>query len=403
MLSDEARRAVTDVARAMLSVRPLAQARGAVSRLPTGLEPGESAACAEAVLTAVAAELEVPGLEFGPRGDGAEQSVFELVMAEHLDLAARLVVLGPLTAGDLAAAVAEARKVAAKVAAESFGRHRRPTDAVSADGARLQVYEAGEPGRPAVVLASACGMPAELCEPWIELLARDHHVLTWESRGLFGAVTQFDTLGHDTAVQAADVFAVMDHCGVERAHVMGFCGGSVIALAAAAARPERVTSLSLWHGAYELGGDCPKADHHRNMQALMEMAAGDRDTAAGVQSVFVQTMLAGLPPGTAHLVLYPYATPELFYRYCRVNGPITDIDVRGMLAGVRQPVLVVTSEDDSTADPAGSRWVADRLPGAELRVEPHGDHMSLFTMSGAVGALAVDFLARVESPLQAAG
>ncbi|MEU2246397.1 alpha/beta hydrolase [Streptomyces sp. NPDC019224] len=401
MLSDEAGRAVTDIARAMLSLRPLAQARGAASRLPTGLRAGEAAESAAALLAAVAAELDVPGMDFVPGTD--VEGVFERVMAEHLDLEGRLAVLGPIAAGDRAAVVTEARKAAAKVAAESFGRHRRPTDALSFDGAALPVYEAGEPGRPAVVLASACGMPAELCEPWIELLSRDHHVVTWESRGLFGAVEEFDALGHDTDAQAADLFAVMDHCGIDNAHVMGFCGGSVIALAAAAARPERVSSLSLWHGAYELGEDCPKADHHRNMQALMAMAASDRATAAGVQSVFVQTMLSSLSAGMAHLVLYPYATPELFYRYCRVNGPITDIDVRGMLAGVSQPALVVTSEDDSTADPAGSRWVAARLPAAELRVEPHGDHLSLFTMDGAVGALAVDFLARTGSPLPAAG
>ncbi|WP_415949104.1 alpha/beta fold hydrolase [Streptomyces sp. KLOTTS4A1] len=397
MLSDEAGRAVTELARAMLSLRPLARALGSGARLTTGLGPGAEAASAAAVLDAVAAELDVPGLDFTAAGDTADEGVFERVMAEHLDLPARLAALGPITAKDRPAAVAEARKAAARVAAESFGRHRRPTDAVSFDGARLPVYEAGEPGRPAVVLASACGMPAELCEPWIELLSRDHHVVTWESRGLFGGAEDFDSLGQDTAAQAADVFAVMDHCGIESAHVMGFCGGSVIALAAAGARPERVSSLSLWHGAYELGEDCPKADHHRNMQALMAMAAGDRDTAASVQSVFVQTMISSLPPGMAHLVLYPYATPELFYRYCRVNGPITDIDVRGMLAGVTQPALVVTSEDDSTADPAGSRWVAERLPEAELRVEPTGDHISLFTMGGAVGALAVDFLARVTS------
>ena len=42
----------------------------------------------------------------------------------------------------------------------------------------------------------------------------------------------------------------MDHGGVATAHVIGLCDGAVIALAAAAQRPERVASLSLWHGTY---------------------------------------------------------------------------------------------------------------------------------------------------------
>ena len=39
---------------------------------------------------------------------------------------------------------------------------------------------------------------------------------------------------------------------------------------------------------------------------------------------------------------------------------------------------MVTSADDSTAHPAGSRFVAAALPDARLLVLPHGDHISLF-------------------------
>jgi pimeloyl-ACP methyl ester carboxylesterase len=103
-------------------------------------------------------------------------------------------------------------------------------------------------------------------------------------------------------------------------------------------------------------------------------------------------------PELAHLVLYPYANPELMYRYGKLNGSIMHTAVEPLLAEVRRPALVVTSEDDHTAHPEGSRRVAEALPGATLRVEPHGDHISLFRARGATPHLARTFLAGTGNP-----
>ncbi len=53
-------------------------------------------------------------------------------------------------------------------------------------------------------------------------------------------------------------------------------------------------------------------------------------------------------------------------------------NVSSLLSQVTQTSLVVTSNDDNTAHPAGSRFVAERLPNARLQMEKHGDHLSLF-------------------------
>lgn len=256
------------------------------------------------------------------------------------------------------------------------------------DGEPIPAYAAGDPAAPAVVIASACGMPVRLAEPWIRGLSASYRVLTWESRGLFAENFAGAT---DVAAQVRDMVAVMDHFGVPVAHVVGLCGGAVLALVAAREHADRVSSLSLWHGDFELGDMVPKTDHQRDLQALMAMAARSRDSARGIQATLSRTMLAGTPPGLAHLVLYPYATPELLYRYCRLNGAIMSMDVRPMLDGVVQQALVVTSEDDHTAHPAGSRHVADRLARGRLHVTAHGDHLSVFEGT-TVLAVAMDFL-----------
>ncbi|MEU1047225.1 alpha/beta hydrolase [Streptomyces sp. NPDC005897] len=380
MTEQQARAAATALAEAVHGVRALA------ARLDPPARVAVPAGPRAALLAALAERLGVP-LAVGPAAPDGESGVFERIIGERLGPA-----LGRSELDDLPAGPDEITRIADRVAAASFDRFRTDHDAVAPDGARLPVYTAGDPDAPAVLIASACGMPAELCSRWLELLGTDYRIVTWETRGLFVDEPDFDKLEWDTEAQAEDVFAVMDHLGIRSAHLLGFCGGSVIALAAARRSPERIDSLSLWHGAYELGPQSPKLDHHRNIQALMAMAAEDRATATAVHAVFLGTMLGGTPPDLAHLVLYPFATPELFYRYCRVNGAITDIDVNPLLVGVDHPTLVVTSEDDTTANPLGSAEVARRLPNATLSVEPTGDHISLFKLGGRLGELALDFL-----------
>lgn len=268
-------------------------------------------------------------------------------------------------------------------------------DVLARDGARLRSYAAGQPGWPAIVIASACGMPVQLCEHWLQFLSASYRVLTWETRGLFagpGSAVEFDRIGHDLASQAADLLAVMDAHGVPSAHLMGLCGGATIALQAAASQPGRVSSLSLWHGDFS-GSPGPATSHQENLKALMAMAVQSREDAAVINAALAQAATATVPPELVELVSYPYGSAELFYRYCVLTGQTMNTDITGLLASIRQPCLVVTSEDDHTAHPVGSHQVAAALPGAVLRVEPHGDHLSVFGAAERLRQLMTDFLA----------
>jgi pimeloyl-ACP methyl ester carboxylesterase len=270
-------------------------------------------------------------------------------------------------------------------------------EVLSFDGAPLKAYALGKRRDRAVVLASACGMPVELCEPWMRRLAEDYLVVTWESRGLFDggldSAEGFDRQAQHLDAQAADLLAVMDHFGVAGGHLMGLCGGAMIVLAAAMAHSERATSLSLWYGDYELGLRCPKTSYQKDLKDFLSMAAEDRSLATSLRSVFCRSLLNTPLPDLAHLTLYPYANDELLYRYARLSNGIMARDVTPQLGKVAQKTLVVTSQDDTKAHPEGSRLVAADLPKATLHVEPHGDHITLFHAEPAITELAVRFIA----------
>jgi 3-oxoadipate enol-lactonase len=401
MLEPRARQAIARLVTAVLAVKPVTEGVSAPIRVvPVGQAPADPPASwprprwdeLDQLLARITRRAGVAGLTLSRTAALGDLQVFERVISERLALADLAGPVPPRPEDWLA----EVDQVTAQTMIDSFDVFFHKEEIVSGDQLPLNVYAAGS-GREVVVLVPACGLPAALAESWMRLLARDRRLLTWESRGLFGAGGDGDH-AVDTAAQAADLFAVMDHYGVNRAHLIGLCGGAVIALAAAASQPDRICSLSLWHGAYEFGSGSPRTRFQNDLIELMGLAAHSRATARSVQATFGQVALTNMPAEVAHLVLYPYISPELFYRYCRLNGALARTDVEPYLPQVRQPTLVVTSRDDETAHPQGSRQVAAGLPNARLRVEPHGDHGSLFRPDCPLIQVAADFITEQQLP-----
>lgn len=268
------------------------------------------------------------------------------------------------------------------------------------DGTPLRCWAAGPEGAPAVVVVSAVGMPVGLAVPWLAALSTEYRVVTWESRGLF-VTGSGPGLGarpdHTLDAQSDDVLAVLDGFGIAHAHVLGLCGGAVLALAAAS-RSERVTSLSLWHGDWELGDEAPKTVHQHDIGSLLAMVARGPGQATAMHRLMSRpSALDALRPDIAHYLVHPYATPELLHRYGLLNGAIMTADCRRLL-DAPQPALVVTSDRDTTAHPAGSAFVARRLPRSELRTLPDGDHLTAFDAGDELVALARRFLRSVTVP-----
>ncbi|MFD3497952.1 alpha/beta fold hydrolase [Streptomyces sp. NPDC058676] len=337
------------------------------------------------LLNRLTAALELPRLDVVP--ETAPLWSVELALSRRLMLDCDLVE----AAGSARPGSGELEDVARSALAAFPGQ---PVVVPAYDGSPLRCWTAGREDRPAVALVSACGMPVGLAARWMKALCGSFRVVTWESRGLFpaeGGPGPAAMGGHGLAAQASDLLAVLDGFGIRRAHAMGLCGGAAVALAAACGSA-RVVSLSLWHGDYELGGAAPKTDHQRDVESLLAMASRSLKQATGLHRLMRRpAALTGMRPDIAHHLVHPYSTPDLLHRYGLLNGAIMSTDCRPFLAA-GQPALVVSSPKDTTAHPAGSEYVARRLPQAELRMLPDGDHLSAFDAGPELVCLAEDFL-----------
>jgi class 3 adenylate cyclase len=178
-----------------------------------------------------------------------------------------------------------------------------------------------------------------------------------------------------------DLRAVMDAASSERAAIVGLSEGVPMSLLFAATYPERTTALvlmggfprTMWAPDYPCGWT--EERYRQEHEADMKIFFGPRDVA-------IQSWQEIFGAEATRLIDYyrQSASPAMVTALSRLNA---EIDVRGVLAAIRVPTLLVHGENDHVPI-GGARYMADRIPGARLiefagaRHVPAGDDFERF-------------------------
>jgi pimeloyl-ACP methyl ester carboxylesterase len=255
-------------------------------------------------------------------------------------------------------------------------------------------YEAHGEGEP-LVLIRGLGSNADHWYAQAPVLSGHWQVIVFDNRGI---ARSRDPGGAFTiADMASDTVALMDDLGIPEAHVLGLSMGGMIAQELAVSHPGRVRSLIL------------AATHCGGAQAIKpsEEVAGAIGRVASENSE--QARLASLPvffaPRTLNekqQVIQDYAAvsmrhpagPEILTRQM---AAIARHDTCGRLSRITAPTLVITGAEDVLVPPGNARILADRIPGAELRVIPECGHQVLIEAPEASNQAIIEFLQQVES------
>jgi 3-oxoadipate enol-lactonase len=336
-----------------------------------------SGTCGQApdVVTAVCEALHVP-LTFDAPSSGSSRDFAVVALAAEIQRAQRSPELCGLRGQDVAAAATEARRRYDEEEAR-YRTHavRRP------DGTVITAVETGLRQGPCVLISPPCALSYRLSLPWLRALRPACRCVIMQTRGTSERIEDaegFDRRGYGVGHQVDDLLALTEELATGPVHLMGLCDGAAVALTAATRRPDLITSLSLWHAAVELGGEVDRTDHQINLCALLDLGGESRATAAWLRGKLTSGPMSGVPERIGPLVVRPYATPELFYRYAKLTGATMRWDSRQTAAKVHRPCLVVTSQDDHTAHPAASQRLAEILPSARLVVAETGTHLDAF-------------------------
>lgn len=246
---------------------------------------------------------------------------------------------------------------------------------VHTDGVALSGEDSGQGGASPVVLLHGLTATRRYVTMGSRALERGgHRVIAYDARG-HGRSTPAPDRSYGYERLAADLRAVLDFAGIERAVLAGVSMGAHTAVRFALDSPERVAALALITPAYE-----PSAfDTEQYLARWDELARGLREQ--GVDGFVRANHLDTLPPEWREIVDAALRQRMSGHEHLDAVADALEAVPRSrpfedmaQLATLSVPTTIVASRDE--ADPLHPLAVGERyaqlIPGAQLVVEEAG-------------------------------
>jgi class 3 adenylate cyclase/esterase/lipase len=236
--------------------------------------------------------------------------------------------------------------------------------AQTSDDVNIAYFSMGE-GLPVVFLPPVpwSHLQLELADPgyrrWFEANSRSRRLIRYDNRGSGSSDRRVENMALEDFL--LDIDAVVDKLGLEQFVLCGISIGGPIAIAYASRYPERVSKLALWcsparwEDVANPQGEALKALRETDWSLFTETVAhamvagwGSSDEAR----TFATLMRESIEPD---IVLH---SDLMEWRY----------DLSGDLIGIQCPTLVVHRRECQYPDISAARYIAARVPNAELVV-----------------------------------
>lgn len=233
---------------------------------------------------------------------------------------------------------------------------------------------------PVVLMTHGFGASSHMFAANARSLAEDHSVVSWDIRGHGQSGSPPDPDAYSPVLAVADMAAILDSVGADRAVVAGHSLGGFLSLAFTLAHPERVRGLIL----IDTGPGFRQADGRAGWNKLARRFAAD----------FEAHGLAGHQGGAEFSPEVHRGGAAGLARAAR--GILTQHDslVIDSLPTIAVPTLIIVGEDDAPFL-AGSTYMAGKIPDATLVVIAGAGHAPNVTHPDDFDAAVRDFLDRI--------
>lgn len=266
------------------------------------------------------------------------------------------------------------------------------------DGVRLHYEAFGRRSLPAVLMIQGLGADKHGWDMQRFALARNYRVIAFDNRGAGRSDKPFGP--YSIEQMADDAVAVLDHAGVDSAHVVGASMGGAISQVMCLRHPTRVLSLTLACTA------CRNQPWRREllerwMQTAQERGMGAM-TSEAARWVMAPRSFRRLVPTFGWLGPFAMGRPaHSFVAQIRAILAASD-ELAEQLHNVHVPTLVIVGNQDILTPRGDSEEIADRIPGAELVVISGAAHGFMVEHASTFNKIVKEFLHRVsQAPLAA--
>lgn len=238
-------------------------------------------------------------------------------------------------------------------------------DTVRLNGVDLY-YEVHGAGEPLLLIHGGLGHGA-LWSRQIPAFAEHFQVIVPDSRG--HGRSSFDDTPIGYALMARDVVALLDHLGVEAAHLVGWSDGGIIGLEMAIHHPTRLRRLVAYGANHNTQGVRSDIGDNARFNAFIEQATRDYQRLSPAPERW-QAFLDNISRMWANEPEYSEAE----------------------LRGISAPVLVLGGLEEEAIYVEHMKATAALIPGSRLELMAGTGHFALIEKPEAFNRIVLDFL-----------
>lgn len=180
---------------------------------------------------------------------------------------------------------------------------------------------------------------------------------------------------------ADDVLGVMDHLGLDRAHIMGASMGGMIAQEIAINYPDRVDKLVLSCTTSGVNDTASRMEQQKVLGLGDGSAEADLDNLDWQEMGRVMRSIVGLSFNRWFARLFFIPVSKIYFRSGRVIRGIigqlravADHNTTDRLSQIKAPTLVIVGTEDKILSPVSSEIIAENIPNAKLVKIVGGSH-----------------------------
>jgi pimeloyl-ACP methyl ester carboxylesterase len=237
-------------------------------------------------------------------------------------------------------------------------------------------YEVSGSG-PVLLLSHGYGSTRHMWDDQHRAFADRWRVVSWDMRGHGQTDSPDDPKQYSAALTVADMRALLQHVGAERAIIGGLSLGGYVSLAFALAHPAMTQALVI----------CDSGPGYRNAEARAQWNQRAQERAVSLES-----------RGLDALTRRSKETQQAVHRSARglahaARGMLAQegSQVIDGLASIRVPTLVIVGDQDQPFV-APSEYMAKKIAGARLAVIPGAGHSSNLDQPEAFNRVLREFL-----------
>lgn len=252
-------------------------------------------------------------------------------------------------------------------------------------------YEVHGQGEPLVLIQGLGGSHSA----WVfqtRAFKKYYQVVTFDNRGV--GITGRSRAAYSIRTMAEDTIGLLDHIGLDKAHILGMSLGGMIAQEIAINHPERVRKLVL---VCTSAGEGESNDIHKEMLSLIGITEGS--TEVDFRSVDPAELMSVIISLAFNRRLYRIPLSFLFKISMKQGGghleqmeAVVGHTTIDRLHLIKAPTLVITGTKDRVVSPHSSEVLASKIPNAKLVKVEGGSHAFFIELRGRFNQEVLYFL-----------